>query len=213
MPPNSMVIVGNGPSATPALLESFSCPSFGMNFVSKIYPRTTWRPTHYVFGSAPFDNPQSRFQSVMESVNLGIPCYIRKDWENEIKGDNVTYFSVHRMFNTNGKLQDAAVYWPKGLTALAGSGTAVFLAAQISGLLGFKHLIFLGLDGYRPWEGRDPNHLADDYYDYPVEFGSLTAAFINAQSTAGYMKMVAQLKEHGVTCSFIVPPAKLGWEI
>lgn len=213
MPSNSMVIVGNGPSATPELLESFGCPSFGMNFVSKIYPKTTWRPTHYVFGNAPFDEPQSGFPSVMESVNLGIPCYVRDEWVNDIKGDNVRYFKVHRLFDLNGVVQEAAYGWPTSIDHLPGSGTAVYLAAEIAVLLGFKHLIFLGLDGYKPWQGKDPNHLTEDYFDYKHSFDQLVSAFVNVSSIGGYMKLVAHLKHLGIACSFVVPPSKIGLEV
>ena len=194
-------VVGNGPSVTPGLLEAIGCPSFGLNAVASIYPKTTWRPTHYLLGWSQGDGGLSALPLVLESVALGIPSYIPHHWGERVTGPNVFLYGMHK-----------GPEWATHTTSLFGGHTSVYLAAQMATVLGFRHILFMGLDGLRPRHGKDLNHLTDNYYEYDEDLSAKDAALANAGMFAGYIQMVGLMKDRGVTCDFVVPPKRIGLE-
>lgn len=87
-------LVGNGKSLDPKTLDGLEGSSIGVNKIAGIFPRTSWRPTHYVkidrseFGS-------DRWQDeVMPFVESGIPCLLWDWFKGEIgERQNVTWVS------------------------------------------------------------------------------------------------------------------------
>ena len=72
-------IVGNGPSLKKTNLDLLEGKlSYACNNIHLIYPRTKWRPTHYVrIEDPPVLAPGEQwYESVMYHLQMGIPCYM-----------------------------------------------------------------------------------------------------------------------------------------
>jgi hypothetical protein len=86
-------ILGNGPSLQQTPLERLDDEyTIAMNKISKIYNKADWRPTYYIFHDAVHEDwnqygisdldtgglNQDTIESVRETVELGISCFLSK---------------------------------------------------------------------------------------------------------------------------------------
>jgi hypothetical protein len=74
-------IVGNGPSLNQTNLDLLKGEiSFGVNRVSGIYPKTSWRPTHYVRAEEASTGSDPRVYSSDIELHASLGCEV---WANE----------------------------------------------------------------------------------------------------------------------------------
>lgn len=148
-------IIGNGPSLNHTPLEKLSDEfTIAMNRINLIYHETSWRPSFYVF----CDNKPKWADSVVDTVNLGIPSFIstrNKSWlearSDIIQDDNVEFYdyckvplSYRKGAITNKRIDNV---WSEDITDkvynFGGTNTVV---AQICAYMGFEEMYFVGFD-------------------------------------------------------------------
>lgn len=148
-------VIGCGPSLgiTPLhLLEDEI--SFGLNNISKVYSKTTWRPTYYFnIGSGP-DQWRDAYMRAMESIDLGIPSFIRSasplpDRPNVIR------------FERESKIYPDFSKWSLDCSKIIYHWrTSIYGLMQLVIYMGFKKVYLLGCDlGYSP---NKPTHCYDE---------------------------------------------------
>lgn len=141
------VVVGNGESLKVTPLEKIKHPTFAVNRIHKIYPRTSWRPTYYV-RVEPVDLERGDEETVENfreecrlHVRLGEQCTFPKIWKEWLgEFPNVTYRSTCRHFSRKRI--------PGGwhLPMLCDYGTVVTAAIQEAVIRGFTEIVLIGCD-------------------------------------------------------------------
>jgi hypothetical protein len=160
-------IVGNGPSLNDTPLDLLiGETSFGVNRIAGIYPRTNWRPTHYVRAeeaSTLYD--PTIYQSDME-IHRDLGCEI---WSNEMfirESDGIRSSGqwrqiracAHYTMHFDNPDCPASYHLPR----LCTFGSSVSVAIQIAlGIQNIDTVYLVGCDmGYR--EGK-VNHFDENY--------------------------------------------------
>jgi hypothetical protein len=188
-------MVGNGPSLSQTPLDLLAEKgeySFGMNAISLIYPSTTWRPSFYMCVSSNTRHPE-RLAMFMESVDLGIPCFISDDNQGKFPDrENIywIYSPRSRMADNNTQIRG----WSEVCERIVWRySTSMYLAAQLAVYLGFKELYLLGCDmnwQEMPDNGNDPNHFTASYSVSATPFTPARAARLNFEMEEAHMIML-----------------------
>lgn len=133
-------IVGNGPSITPALLESLDAPAFGVNRIWKIFDWTSWRPDYYVRAEVPAYVEEHVREDLYEIGRVGCVMYLQ-DGFRSLESRNPHPRTHFEYFKTCEGLEHD---WH--LPTICGYGTVVHIAMQIAVTLGFDELELIGCD-------------------------------------------------------------------
>jgi hypothetical protein len=160
-------IVGNGPSLNNTNLDLLiGETSFGVNRIAGIYPKTRWRPTHYVRAeeaSTLYD--PTIYQSDME-IHRDLKCEI---WANEMfirEADGIRKSGQYRQirgcahYNMHFDNPDCPASYH--LPRLCTFGSSVNVAIQIAlGIMNIDTVYLVGCDmGYRAGA---VNHFDENY--------------------------------------------------
>lgn len=170
-------VVGNGPSLNKTdmdLVAASGYPSFGMNCVALLYPRTKWRPTYYVYTSVAVASAIER-PVWLPQVRRAMDCPAT---------DSFVWGRFKRAIEGGGwTASPTRVHWLDAVTErglksaedcfsldaggrLDKTGSTLHVALQIAVWMGFKEIVLLGADlSYRPTDGvrPDTNHFSPDY--------------------------------------------------
>jgi hypothetical protein len=141
-------VIGNGESLKVTPLHMLEGEvTFAVNRIHKIYPETTWRPTHYV-RVEPVELERDNEETVEEfreecrlHVRLKEQCTFPKPWREWLgEHTNVTYRNTCRHFSRKRV--------PGGwhLPMLCDYGTVVTAAIQEAVIRGATEIILLGCD-------------------------------------------------------------------
>jgi len=147
-------VIGNGPSLTAddlTLLKDQVC--FATGRIHLIYPKTTWRPTHYVMTEGA-DATQAMKDDFAEQIKLGIPLYLSRGWKG-----NYTNWNLRKYEQKTTRIdwiktcpehtgvhagKDAPKEWH--LPDLCGFGSSLNVAIQLAVLEGYDKIYLLGCD-------------------------------------------------------------------
>ncbi len=178
-------IVGNGPSLTPADLDSIADEdSFAANHIFNIYEKTLWRPTFYVI--------QDRYTKLDRSLNL-IECeymflgsyFLRKN--NFIIPSNAYPFFDRRDIGNRKYLSfsdDIKKY-------VSVNYTVTYSMMQIAVALGYSEIYLLGIDHFYSIETNEKgavvrrnsvkNHAYDDKQEVVANVQGMELAYRSAR--------------------------------
>ena len=166
---NRAFIIGNGPSLanTPLeLLKGEVC--FATGRIHLIYPKTTWRPTHYVMTEGA-DTTQAMKDDFGEQIKLGITLWLSRGWKGNYTNWNLRkYEQKTTTINWIKTCEEhtgvhAGLHAPKvwHLPDLCGFGSSLNVAMQIACQEGYNPLYLIGCDlGY---EDGGNNHFDESY--------------------------------------------------
>lgn len=168
-------LIGNGPSLAYTDLELLQDEyTFGMNSISLLYNRTTWRPKFYfcISSNVRFETRPAIFKA---SIDLGIPSFLSTGFKGIVEETPQVYW-IH-----SPRLRDSVdelpiPVWSEDVSRLVGRcGTSMFCVVQIALYMGFKELYLVGCDlGWKGVvspneehhsdpEGGDVNHFTREY--------------------------------------------------
>jgi len=134
------IIIGNGPSLTPALLNSLDGKTWAVNRIWKIFNETDWRPDFWVRGELPIYNEEAvkedfRMMRTVDECNL----WIQEGFvghSNLLSGANFTTF----------RTCDGTQAHDWHLPGICGYGTSVNIAMQLAIINGATELELVGCD-------------------------------------------------------------------
>jgi hypothetical protein len=168
-------LVGNGPSLLKTDLELMKNDiSFALNRISIIYPKTKWRPTHYVLVSECMGHnfPHIFEQDIDPHLNMGIPVFLNSDFANPGKcpryekyvglKDRIHFVNCYGDRNYPYFEKD----WSYDITKTTTKpGSSIIALIQIACYMGFKNIYLIGCDlGYKDIKnGVDVNHFMKEY--------------------------------------------------
>jgi hypothetical protein len=162
---NRCYVIGNGPSLNQVPFDKIvGQPSVACNRIALIYPKTKWRPSHFVVATVNI-RLSDWYIDMLHTIWLGIPSFVWQAAKKYIPPrDNVNYIQCHQTGLVTNKPKDS--WWHDDIyhavTHYGGSGTAMM---QIACGLGYDEIIMLGFDGN--WklggDGSDPNHFHANY--------------------------------------------------
>ena len=160
-------LVGNGPSLNETPLEQLweqgEC-TFAMNNISRIFPKTIWRPSFYFAVSSNMKVSARRKYFVQPSY-LNIPCFIERGW----KGIYPERPNVHFIYCPYAKNTDNVAIWSDDCGVIVGRhATSMYSVMQIAVYLGFTELYLIGCDlGYKGFNRGepDPSHFDENYWE------------------------------------------------
>lgn len=133
-------VIGNGPSITPALLESLDAPAFAVNRIWKILGSTFWRPDYYVRAEVPTYNPEHVKEDLLEMGKVGCVMFLQEGFRT-LEAKNPHPLTRVEYFQTcDGSRHD----WH--LPQVCGYGTVVHTAMQVAVLLGYDDIHVIGCD-------------------------------------------------------------------
>lgn len=133
-------VIGNGPSLSPALLESLDAPAFGVNRIWKIFYQTTWRPQFYVRAEVPVYKPEHVIEDLYRMGKVGCVMFLQDGFRG-LELWNSHPATRYEYFRTcDGSEHD----WH--LPLVCGYGTVVHVAMQIAYLQGFDQIHVIGCD-------------------------------------------------------------------
>lgn len=173
-------VVGNGVSLNATDLEKMMGETvFCVNGIAKIYPRTKFRPTHYVRAEEASTNSNpSVYRSDME-IHRDLGCEI---WANEYfirESDGIrnsgNYRQIRSCAHYGMHFDNPDTPHLFHLPRLCTFGSSVNVAIQIAlGIMNIDKVYLVGCDmGYKDGGG---NHFCDDYTD---GLGELRSARLN----------------------------------
>lgn len=148
--------MGNGGSLNTKTLERLEMDTFATNAISRIFPRTHWRPTYYVMAadSYKFGYWQHWFRDGIKAAQVAYVWnkYFKDGWL--LGRDNVKWLE----FDEHPK-------WSDDITVRVSKwATSLYSAAQIATALGYSPLYLTGCDGFKePMEDKDVNHFDPEY--------------------------------------------------
>lgn len=163
-----LFVVGNGPSLNRTnlnLMRGFQ--SIAMNRISLIYPRTSWRPTYYLFCSSNVRDERWG-EDWIESVNAAIDeqpvsAFIWERFADVVKArDKITEIrSMSEM-----EIGTCGTFSRNADQHISKTGTTMNAAFQLAYYMGFSQIIILGAD--LNWvtggdKGDDHNHFDSNY--------------------------------------------------
>jgi hypothetical protein len=163
-------ILGNGPSLEQTPLERLDDEfTIAVNKISKIYSETDWRPSYFVFHDAVHEDwnqygidglvenlSQDRIDSVQETVELGIPCFLSRPAERWFGGrENVLFYdpATPNTDEQNKVIKNKQIrsVWSNDIAEyITCFASSITVSAQIASYMGFTKLYFLGCDLYGP---------------------------------------------------------------
>lgn len=163
-----MFLIGNGASLKKTKLDLLiGKPSMAVNKIHKLYPKTKWRPTHYVKVDYSAFDPDDWKEEVLTHVRNAEQCLLwdafhsgtdKNDGNYEYIYDgigdhrNVTYVSRCR-HHYQGDAE-----WHDYCTGL----NSIITMTNWAVMLGFNELVLVGCDGYFSDPKKD--HFIASYY-------------------------------------------------
>jgi hypothetical protein len=133
-------VLGNGPSITPALLESLDAPAFAVNRIWKIFEWTRWRPQFYVRAEVPTYIASHVKEDLHEMGKVGCVMFLQDGFRGLEPGNSHRLTRFEYFKTCPGLRHD----WH--LPEICGYGTVVHIAMQIAYLQGFDEIHVLGCD-------------------------------------------------------------------
>ena len=151
------IIIGNGPSLTPALLESLDGETWAVNRIWKMFGMTTWRPDNWVRGELPDYNEEAVKEDFRMMRDTGCHLWIQEGFtghSNLLAGANLT------TFRTCDGTQEHDWHLPR----VCGYGTVVNIAMQLAIINGATELELVGCDLGMPahFYGQEGNRDGDE---------------------------------------------------
>ncbi len=170
-------LIANGPSLNSVDLDMIKGEKcIAMNRISMIYDKTDWRPTYYLFSSTNVrpDKPWHKQwqKSVKDAISeKSTTCFIADQFRGYL--DPYGFFSDVKWFNkmsenkpdSDGNISDNC-FSTNVVNRIDKTGTTMNLALQLSYLMGFSEIVFIGADlGWTKDTGTnsDPNHFDKNY--------------------------------------------------
>jgi hypothetical protein len=160
-------IVGNGPSLNNTNLDLLiGETSFGVNRISGIYPKTRWRPTHYVRAEEASIGSDPRVYSSDIQLHKELGCEI---WANEYFIGHLNEVRLSGLYRQIRGCSHYNIHFDNPdcpplyhMPRLCTFGSSVHVAIQIAlGILNVDTVYLVGADlGYK--EGQ-PNHFDANY--------------------------------------------------
>lgn len=161
-------IIGNGPSLAQTPLEFLKDEvCFATGRIHLIYPKTSWRPMHYVQTEG--DPTQALKDDFGEQIKLGITLWLSQGWRGNYTNWNLRRFEQKTTTINWMKTcpEHTGVHAGKGapkewhLPELCGFGSSLHVAMQIAVNEGYGPLYLVGCDlGYKDGQ---PNHFDENY--------------------------------------------------
>lgn len=171
-------VIGNGPSLkrTPLdLLQGETCVA--MNRIHLVYPRTTWRPTHYVKTDHNPSLTEIWKDETRLQYELGITCYLWEGFRYGLPEKHPNHDTLpdglgdlpgvvwverceHHYYHHDSRIDRRSHGWhfPGLCTAYSGISPAI----QVAYMLGADEIYLVGCDlGYGRSKGYD--HFSTDY--------------------------------------------------
>lgn len=156
-------LIGSGPSLKETPLELLRDEhTLAVNTIPDIFSMTNWRPSFY----ACVDNRIDK-KHIQRAMNLEIPCFFPKKFENEftlatsnsnsgqaffldyIDIKNIENLDISTYHVNQNSLSSYQEVWSRDITNVVyGYNTVMYTAAQILTYLGFDELYFVGTDLY-----------------------------------------------------------------
>jgi len=134
-------VIGNGPSLTPALLESLDAPTFAVNRIWKIFEWTSWRPDYYIRAEMPTYNPEHVKEDLNEIGRVGCVMYLQ-DGFRSLEPGNPHPRTRYEYFRACDGVEAHAWHLP----TICGYGTVIHIAMQIAVTIGFDEIELIGCD-------------------------------------------------------------------
>ena len=160
-------IVANGPSTTLDILDRLALrdfPTFGMNRIGWIYPKTAWRPTFYIGMTTALWDLRHRTE-ILEAIRLAPTAICRtsylEDEEVTSMDDNVIYVHCSNIEDMS-YLAATNEFWSDEIAERVSIfGVMAFPTMQVAAYLGFNPIYLIGCDGNYtpPVDGIDHSHL------------------------------------------------------
>jgi len=151
------VIVGNGPSLTPALLDSLSVDTIAMNRIHLIYDKTDWRPTYWF--NADLSSNYYFKQDLEFHASQGYPCFVRMDilarWIAGYMGV-ITPEDMVAMLENMWPIDAGSYEWTDEIVA---PGSTMASAIRAAALWGYNPIYLIGCDG-------GPDHFDPNYDEH-----------------------------------------------
>ena len=140
-------IIGNGPSLRAEDLELLHLHneiSFAANHISKIFPKTNWRPTFYCVSD---EGLQRKIQNIMSETSADLKFFTRKYffYTRKVAG-NCIYLNA----DTDRKLLTAPLFAKNILNKIYSIATVTYISIQIAVYAGFKEIYLIGVDHSYP---------------------------------------------------------------
>jgi hypothetical protein len=161
-------LVGNGASLKETNLDLLiGKPSMAVNKIHKIYPQTTWRPTHYVKVDYSTFDPDNWAQEIMTHVSNNEQCLL---WDAfragaDVHDGNYEFISYGIGDHPNVQFIPRCEHhylrnaeWHNICTGLNSIVTMAIWAVN----LGFDEIVLVGCDGF--FSDPKTDHFSDDYY-------------------------------------------------
>jgi len=136
------IIIGNGPSLTPELLESLGENTWACNRIWKMFDKTSWRPKNYVRAELPSYNEQDVLNDLHEMGKVGCRLWLHRGFwgMNEPKKPHPD--TGFEYFYTCKGIEEHDWHLP----LICGYGTVVHIAAQLAVQQGADEIEFVGCD-------------------------------------------------------------------
>lgn len=158
-------IIGNGPSLARTPLDRLHGEvAFAVNNVHLIYPRTAWRPTHYVRAEQAYGlEPEHWRESMQAHLDLGCEIYCNDFFFRPRFGleanEHVHYIKACAHYGRHFYDPNSPHLWH--LPVLCTFGSSVNVAVQVAVQQGYHDIYLVGCDlGYRDAGG---SHFDPDY--------------------------------------------------
>lgn len=180
-------IIGNGPSLahTPLeLLQQHNEVSFAVNRIHLHYPKTAWRPTHYVRAEeASLKSAKKYHDEVRLHVEMGCEVWANL-WFTKFTdlGDKVNIIKSCWHYMNHFDEPNAPHMWH--LPMICTFGSSVNVAIQIAVQQGRKPIYLVGCDlGYRDGQ---PCHFSPDY-EKDIQEDLRPARYANLDTLTAHM--------------------------
>ena len=207
-------LVGNGPSLNETPLEQLYEQgeyTFAMNNISRIFPKTTWRPSFYFAVSSNL-KVKARRKYFIEPSHLNIPCFIERGWQGTYP-DRPNVYWIYCPY-MKGKEEDGnPALWSQDCGIITGRhATSMYSVMQIAVYLGFTELYLIGCDlGYKGFNRGepDPSHFDTNYWEGLLPFTDEGAERENNNMLRAHTYAKGMLDHLGIT----VKNATVGGEL
>ena len=178
-------VIGNGPSLATTPLELLQKEiSFACNRIHLLYPKTKWRPTHYVRGEEQSLKSAKKYhEEVRLHIEMGCEVWVNL-WFTKFTDMGGKVHTIESCWHyTNHYYDDNSPHvWH--LPRICSYGSSVNVAVQIAANLGYKPIYLLGCDlGYV--DGK-PSHFTEEY-EKGIEDELRPARLANLDTLAAHM--------------------------
>jgi len=176
-------VVGNGPSLAKTNLDKLAGEvSFAVNRIHLIYPRTSWRPTHYVRGEEQSLKSAAKYHEELQ-IHIDLGCDVWANlWFTKFTSMEVNTIKSCWHYTNHFDEPKAPHLWH--LPMICSYGSSVNVAIQIAVQQGYKPIYLVGCDlGYRD---NQPSHFTPDY-EKGIEGDLRPARYANLDTLTAHM--------------------------